>query len=277
MKRTLIALGVAILLLSAVLAAVGPSIFFEWTLQTTFSAWIVLPFLIGFALLAMGPVTSRVSRATRVGLLALGIVTAAVLIAISVTFYYYKAYVMVFAATLVVAGASALVYFGLGRFKSVGRLSRALAALAIAFGGVGALYYSSLAIAYLTRSDFSKAQETVGSLDRLIPAIDAYAANYGRYPAARSMEELRSVLVPQYLSELPLRDGWDRAWHFEMSAHDYRISSLGADDRPDTPSAASSNVDVDIILHNGEWVSVTPGAVAANSFAKRPAGVSSSN
>ncbi len=98
----------------------------------------------------------------------------------------------------------------------------------------------------------------MSTLDNLVRPLDTYSEQHGRYPPAKSMEDLQKILVPKYLADLRVRDGWGRPWHFEMSPQDYRISSLGADN---LPGRARKDPDTDIILHNGRFESFCPGAV----------------
>jgi hypothetical protein len=76
-------------------------------------------------------------------------------------------------------------------------------------------------------------------------AIEDYASEYGVYPTAHSMRELKARLVRKdgtplpirdpfgQPSELPMRDPWFRPWVLDISDQNYSIRSFGADGEPD--------------------------------------------
>jgi len=54
---------------------------------------------------------------------------------------------------------------------------------------------------------------TVDDLDLLARAMETYLYEHGRYPAAKSIDDLRQAIVPVYVPDFPATDGWGRRWH----------------------------------------------------------------
>ena len=72
---------------------------------------------------------------------------------------------------------------------------------------------------------------TLDDLRTIAGAAEAYATDNNHYPAAASIEELRTVLEPTYVRTLPLKDFWGNpfVWHTSPDGQHYRIISTGAD------------------------------------------------
>ncbi len=62
----------------------------------------------------------------------------------------------------------------------------------------------------LTAMDRAKQMRTMADLHLLAGAVEMYQVDNDAYPSARSLDELRPILVPQYIKEIPARDGWGR-------------------------------------------------------------------
>src|SRR5207237_3816635 len=88
---------------------------------------------------------------------------------------------------------------------------RIVLALGVCVGIVVFVWTSFNGMKLLMRGDFERAVTTVATLDDLARAMDTYKdAHGGRYPPAKSIGELRAVLVPKYLTQLRDRAGWGR-------------------------------------------------------------------
>jgi hypothetical protein len=99
---------------------------------------------------------------------------------------------------------------------------------------------------------------------RIAAAWEKHAVAVGKYwPEAASQgygpvsgASLSAALVPTYMKELPMSDGWGTAYEFEVEASGgYVIRSMGGNGRRDAESnGATSDPDADIIFSNGLFV-----------------------
>lgn len=107
-------------------------------------------------------------------------------------------------------------------------------------------------------------ERTMRDIRTLATAVEAYATDENKYPQE---SELKKVLVPTYLKEMPEKDGWGSAYFYTASpdgAH-YRIASAGSDsvfswdtrnigkDESKEPKY-SDDLGEDIIYQDGEFV-----------------------
>jgi general secretion pathway protein G len=82
-----------------------------------------------------------------------------------------------------------------------------------------------------------KQKRTMADIRTIATACEAYGVNQGYYPDAKSISELKSFLVPDYVLILPEKDGWERnfayqAWKADESQKgptSYMIVSFGKD------------------------------------------------
>ncbi len=81
-----------------------------------------------------------------------------------------------------------------------------------------------------------RAETTRGQADLVASAIEQYAAENGRVPAASDFRELVGSLSPQYLADPVLLDAWSNPLSYRaLSNADFEIRSAGADGRTWTP------------------------------------------
>lgn len=74
------------------------------------------------------------------------------------------------------------------------------------------------------------------------------------------------LLVPKYIGQIPVVDGWGTSLRYEGSSREYAIGSAGADQRFDKnalseypPGSATQHFDCDIVFANGSFVQYREG------------------
>lgn len=105
-------------------------------------------------------------------------------------------------------------------------------------------------------------------------ATEAFSIdNDGRYPDAKAIEELGSLISPIYVRNMPILDPWGKPYAYLMldEGEGYRIASAGPDGRFDAftlnpyvdiePLAATGD-DYDLVYENGSFL-VYPAEIAA--------------
>ena len=72
---------------------------------------------------------------------------------------------------------------------------------------------------------------TLADAKSIRTAIEAYAVDNNRYPAAANMEELRKLVQPIYIRTMPTEDAWGTPFLYRVSADgkSYTIASAGSD------------------------------------------------
>ena len=62
-------------------------------------------------------------------------------------------------------------------------------------------------------------------------AIEAFAIDYGEYPKAANMSELRTLLEPHYIKRVPLEDAWGTEYRYVRASDrkSFRLASAGSD------------------------------------------------
>ena len=79
-----------------------------------------------------------------------------------------------------------------------------------------------------------KERRTITLLQRLAEGLEAYRREHGQYVAAEEIAVLLDYLSPRF-SGPPLRfDLWGEQFRYRGTAAGYKLSSIGADRRPDT-------------------------------------------
>ena len=122
----------------------------------------------------------------------------------------------------------------------------------------------------LTAMQRSKQKRTMADLRSVATALESYSTDNNAYPRVESIEELRAILTPTYIRELPQLDGWGAPIRYECRSSvsedsaapcdSYWLSSGGRDGtlETDDPTFAipqtTVNFDCDIIYANGEFV-----------------------
>lgn len=127
-------------------------------------------------------------------------------------------------------------------------------------GCLGALFVLGLVAAIvipnlLNGIDRGKQRRTMIEIRSISSAIEAYAVDYGAKPEAENLEQLKAVLVPKFIANLPQLDGWGKPLNVYSSRDHYQIISTGKDGQPDNcPGGATKQSDADICFSDGEFV-----------------------
>lgn len=113
-------------------------------------------------------------------------------------------------------------------------------------------------------------QRTMSDLRTVATAIEAYATDENHYPKVSSYGELKSIISPTYIRDVPEKDAWGTPYRYSVSADGahYRLASAGSDrqfeagsdtiaffdekNRP--PVIASTRPEADIIYQDGGFV-----------------------
>ena len=120
----------------------------------------------------------------------------------------------------------------------------------------------------IQREDLKKNpwKRTMNDLRSVATAVEAYATDTNSYPDVASYDQLKRILVPTYILELPERDVWGTAYAYTSNGESYRLASAGADRMFDWSSRnieplaedfvarATQSLDADIIFQDGQFV-----------------------
>ncbi|HEV2722334.1 MAG TPA: type II secretion system protein GspG [Thermoanaerobaculia bacterium] len=100
----------------------------------------------------------------------------------------------------------------------------------------------AVAVAALA-SDPPEVRRTKVDLRALSTSAEAYFTDHGEYPQAKTLEDLRAKLSPDYLKTVPMTDGWGTPFAYRAArgrdGH-YRVVSAGPDRKFD-PSSLDLN------------------------------------
>jgi general secretion pathway protein G len=117
---------------------------------------------------------------------------------------------------------------------------------------------------FITATERAKQRRTMADIRTLATAVEAYAVdNDDIYPRAESMEELRPLIVPSYVRNLPELDGWGNELRYrclDEECSGYAISSSGSDKIFEHVTAAeyerkqTTDFDSDLIYIKGEFI-----------------------
>ncbi len=81
-----------------------------------------------------------------------------------------------------------------------------------------------------------RAETTGDQADVVAAAIEQYAAENGRVPAAADFRALVATLSPRYLADPALLDAWSNPFSYRaLNTEDFELRSAGADGRTWTP------------------------------------------
>jgi len=127
----------------------------------------------------------------------------------------------------------------------------------------------------LTAQERARQKRTMADIRMVSTAIEAYATDKNQYPNATSIEELRPLLSPTYLREVPVRDGWMHSlrygtWAREKDLDSYAVVSAGKDGRfekeslKDYEGGTTSQFDCDIVFSNGSFLQYPEGVQRSN-------------
>lgn len=81
------------------------------------------------------------------------------------------------------------------------------------------------------QTDRSRGMRTMADMRSIATAAESWAVDNGEYPGAGSIEELATMLSPNYILRFPLEDGWGNrfGWFVSDNRRHYRLVSVGAD------------------------------------------------
>ena len=83
-------------------------------------------------------------------------------------------------------------------------------------------------------TDAERARWTLADLRVIRTAVEGYAGARNEYPAAKTMEELRQAVQPNFIKNLPMHDAWGNPFLYERDdTVGYRVVSAGADGKFD--------------------------------------------
>ena len=118
----------------------------------------------------------------------------------------------------------------------------------------------------LTAMQRSKQKRTMADIRSIATAWEAYAVDNNTYAVAAytalatkpAYTALSAQLSPDYIKNLPQKDGWDTAYEFQHATdgQEYLIISYGKNKAADTGTAAGPTGDFtcDIVYGNGSFV-----------------------
>lgn len=75
----------------------------------------------------------------------------------------------------------------------------------------------------------SKQKRTMADLRSISTAIESYAVDNSTFPSATTMSSLSGVISPIYITTIPPKDGWGRAFAVGSSPVTYTVWSGGSD------------------------------------------------
>lgn len=111
----------------------------------------------------------------------------------------------------------------------------------------------------------SDQKRTMADMRTIATAWEARATDRNTYLVGRpgnvSYEDLRRVLEPKYVRDLPRTDGWGNPFQFIGKDQEYSIRALGSDHRMDAKPVPGAITDFarDIIYTNGTFVTYPEG------------------
>jgi len=125
----------------------------------------------------------------------------------------------------------------------------------------------------------AKQKRTMADMRSIGTALEAYAVDYNRYPAAAGAYSLPSgfttipgttigstataALSPTYIRTMPMKDGWASYFVYGTANNslDYVLASNGKDGTKDTSQVLgpTTNFDNDIIFADGQFIAFPEG------------------
>lgn len=118
----------------------------------------------------------------------------------------------------------------------------------------------------------TKQKRTMSDLRSAMTAVEAYAAREGAYPSSAPMDDLATLLEPEFIARLPRADAWGHPIRYESwKAHDaspgpdsYLLASPGKDgawqvDLRTVAPGPTRGTKAEIVIRDGEFVSYPEG------------------
>ena len=99
----------------------------------------------------------------------------------------------------------------------------------------------------------SKQRSTMADMRTIAIGVEVYQIDKGFLPAASSMTQLRTLLIPYQASVVPIVDRWGHFFSYSQDGTNYTIESFGRDgaDGTEVTYSTRANTDHDIQLSNG--------------------------
>ena len=100
---------------------------------------------------------------------------------------------------------------------------------------------------------------TLLDMRALQTAIEAYGVDHPTYPIAKTMDELRSLVQPEYIATVPMKDAWGTPFRYVASpdGKSYKLVSAGSDRVFSEGSWATpaflSDSEADAVLTSDGW------------------------
>ena len=124
------------------------------------------------------------------------------------------------------------------------------------FSAVILAIISMLSMAADAPTNADRARKTLYEMRVIRTAVEAYAGAHNAWPQVASMEQLRTLVEPQFVKTLPMRDEWGTPFVFELDPNvGYRVISAGADgifDRKSWPAGGTRRSFNDDAVANGD-------------------------
>lgn len=126
----------------------------------------------------------------------------------------------------------------------------------------------------MTAMQRSRQKRTMADLRSVATAVEAYATDKNTYPKDASYDELRPLLVPEYIHSWPANDGWGHPFRYACAKEDggrctsYVLASAGKDGifthneltaYLGEGSSGTVNFDCDLVFANGNFVQYPEG------------------
>ncbi len=111
----------------------------------------------------------------------------------------------------------------------------------------------------LNTMDKSRQTSTLNNMRTIGQALERYAIDHeSRYPKGTSLAALETKLVPTYIKELPLDDGWKHPLRYDVndSRASFTLRALGKDGELQQDNAATEDIDPferDIVMVDGAF------------------------
>lgn len=74
-------------------------------------------------------------------------------------------------------------------------------------------------------SDADRAQKSELAIRAIKTAVEGYAHVHNQWPQANSMEQLRALVQPDFIRNLPMVDAWGTPFVYELDANGYQVKS----------------------------------------------------
>jgi general secretion pathway protein G len=141
----------------------------------------------------------------------------------------------------------------------------------VVFGGI----LAAIAIPnMMTAMNRAKQKRTMADLRSVATALESYGTEKSGFPNGKSYDELRPLLVPEYIHSWPAVDGWGHPFRYACAKEEdghcttYVLASAGKDgvfsnnelsEYVASPPGATTHFDCDIVFSNGNFLEYPEG------------------